>query len=123
MKHRQSWYKLPSLHDQRYISDEDDDNYLDPEEAFDGQKNGRISLNSMFLQIHVMADLLNGLFNTRRGTRDLYRDTIVNQLRRRYQTVAFERMRRSLDPNNILMNPTIEAIFADQETQIDHKSD
>ena len=67
--------------------------------------------------------MLNGLFNTRRGTRDLYRDTIINQLRRRYQTVAFERMRRNLDPNNILMNPTIEAIFADQETEIDHKSD
>ena len=67
--------------------------------------------------------MLNGLFNTRRGTRDLYRDTIINQLRRRYQTVAFERMRRNMDPKNILMNPTIESIFADQETEVDHKSD
>ena len=50
-----------------------------------------------------------------RGTREAYRTALINQLRRRYPTEEFERVRQRLDPQNILANPTIDAIFADED--------
>ena len=64
------------------------------------------------------AILLTCVSNVFRGTRNALRDALIDQLRSRYATIEFERIRQQLDPKKILANPTIESIFVDQDTGI-----